>query len=176
MSNAMKMNTILFIILLACIGHSEELPIYFDPGIDSYIFNSRASTETLLRSNTPNISFGFSTYEFKLGDRHIIQFIAHPGGVKFEASGINIIEDLNSHLPILYPGTAITQKGIYLGMSKKELISKLGQPKVALNDTLEYKVENDAGILSKYNMSIYCGKYIFRQNKLVSFSFGFGYP
>lgn len=172
----MKIITILFIVLVAATVHSEELPIYFDPGIDSYIFYSRASTEPLLEGNTSNNDFGFSSYEFKLGDHHIIQFIVHPGSIKFEVSEIKIIADLNRHLPISYPGSAITQKGIYLGMSKEELISKLGQPKVGLNDILEYKAKNDAGILAKYNMPIYYGKYTFRQNKLVSFSFGFEYP
>jgi hypothetical protein len=172
----MKNITILFLVLLATAVHSEELPKYFDPGIDNYVFYSRTSTESLLEDKVPNPDFAFSTYEFKLGEIHIIQFIVHPGSVKYEVSEIKIIVDPNRKLPISYPGSAITQKGIFLGMSKEELISKLGKPKLGLDDMLEYKAKNDAGILAKYNMPIYYGKYTFRKNKLVSISFGFEYP
>lgn len=172
----MKIITILFVVLFAAKVHSEELPIYFDLGIDSYAFLSRSTTETLLKGSLTNNDYGFSTYEFKLGDHHIIQFIVHPGSVKYEVSEVKIIFDLNRHLTNSYPGSAITQKGIFLGMSKEELISKLDKPKMGLNDVLEYKAENDTEILAKYNMPIYYGKYTFRKNKLVSFSFGFEYP
>ncbi len=176
--NAMKFITILFIVLFALTVHSEELPIYFDPGIDCYVFYSRASTESLLKDKASDPKFGFNTYEFKLGENHIIQFIVHPGSLKYEVSEIKIIADPNRKLPISYLGSAITQKGICLGMSMEELITKLGKPKPnsRLSDILEYEAENDTGILAEYNMPIYYGKYTFKQNKLISFSFGFEYP
>ncbi|MCP4763830.1 MAG: hypothetical protein GY870_18810 [archaeon] len=172
----MRIITTLFILFFSTSVYSEELPIYFDPGIDSYNFYSRASTESLLKGKAANHEFGFSTYEFKLGDNHIIQFIVHPGGIKFKVNEIKIIADLNRNLSISYPGKTITKKGIYLGMCREELISKLGKPKMDENDKLKYKAENNKGILAKYNMPIYYGEYTFKRNELISFSFGFEYP
>ncbi len=163
------------VILFASSVHSEELPIFFDSGIDTYILESQDSTLMLLKDKKPNLDFGFNTYKFKLEDAHLIQFIVHPENLKYEVSEIKIIKGKNGDHSHLYPGKAITQKAISLGISKEDLISKIGKPKVATGNQYEYRTENHKGILKTYNMPIYYGKYKFVKNRLVSFSFGFEY-
>lgn len=172
----MKKITILILVLFVPSVYSEEKIKFLDSGIDSYMLESHDSTVMLLKGKEANPDLGFNTYEFKLGGTHTIQFIVHPGNLKYEVSEIKIIKGQNNHLKYTYPGKAITQKGISIGISKSELINKLGIPLLKKSNQLVYRTEYNKAILVKYNMPIYYGKYKFEKNKLVSFSFGFEYP
>ena len=77
----------------------------------------------------------------------------------------------------------VSGKGIQLGMSKARLISILGKPSKVMTAsnsvTFIYRIEDFEGkndFLSCYNMPIYFGNYLFKNNKLFKFNFGFEYP
>jgi hypothetical protein len=77
-----------------------------------------------------------------------------------------------------------TGKNIHLGITKSHLISTLGKPIHRASkgkfETYEYRIEdeemNKSNFLIHYNMPIYFGSYTFKNDKLVSFQFGFEYP
>ena len=172
----MKITTILFLFLFAPAVYAEELPVFFDSGIDSYMLSAHDTTLNLLKDRQESLDLGFHTYEFNLGHSHLIQFVVHPGSIRFEISEIQIIERQNKNPSYKYPGKGITKKGISLGITKEELIIKIGNPNRVTGDQYEYRAEYHGGILKRYNMPIYYGKYTFVKNRLVSFSFGFEYP
>jgi len=76
----------------------------------------------------------------------------------------------------------VTGKGIYLGMSKKDLIKILGpdftEKKEGNRLTVHYKIDDfeRSSFLKKYNLPTYYGSYDFERDKLVNFAFGFEYP
>ena len=78
-----------------------------------------------------------------------------------------------------------TEKGISLGMSKEELVNRLGNCYAALDSTkgymeLYYRIEapNDTktNLLLRHNMPIYYASYKVRNGGLEAFEFGFKYP
>jgi len=172
----MKITFILFLFLIVPAVYADELPVFFDAGIDSYMLSAQDTTLDLLKNRKESLDLGFHTYEFNLGESHLIQFVVHPGSVKFEISEIQIIEARNRSSSYKYPGKGISKKGISLGISKQDLISKIGKPTKVTGDQYEYRAEFNDGILKNYNMPIYYGKYTFDKNKLITFSFGFEYP
>ncbi len=82
-------------------------------------------------------------------------------------------------------GIIQTNNGIKLGISKEELISKLGKCYAPIDSTkkgiqLYYYFEthpnSKENILTKNNLLAYSATYTFWKNKLVAFQFGFEYP
>lgn len=82
-------------------------------------------------------------------------------------------------------GIIQTNNGIKLGISKEELVSKLGKCYVPIESTkngiqLYYYFEthpnSKENILTKNNLPAYSATYTFWKNKLVAFQFGFEYP
>jgi len=78
-----------------------------------------------------------------------------------------------------------TEKGIKLGMSKKQIIEKLGNCYVAKDSTngyielyyrLEYPNDSKTKLLERQNMPIYYASYKLWKDKLEKFEFGFEYP
>ena len=76
----------------------------------------------------------------------------------------------------------LTGKGIKLEITKQELIDSLGDPRETINEKgytiLSYRIDNyeQSDFLKHYNLPCYYGKYIFKNNKLIEFAFGFEYP
>lgn len=173
----MRKIIILFILLISSSVYCEELPTFFDAGIDAHNLLDQESTKALLENTKENQKSGFFIYEFALKGKHIIQLIVHPGSIKHAVSEIHIIDNNKKKLIDDYPNKAITAKGIFIGITKEDLVRKIGRPSyITDNNHYEYKSEYDQGILKKYNMPIYYGSYKFVNNHLVSFSFGFEYP
>jgi hypothetical protein len=78
-----------------------------------------------------------------------------------------------------------TEKGIKLGLTKEQVVAKLGSCYAIVNSANEcieiyYRIEipNDSKtkILERNNMPIYYASYNFCENKLRYFEFGFEYP
>jgi len=78
-----------------------------------------------------------------------------------------------------------TEKGIKLGMTKQEVINRLGKCYVAVDSTknlieLYYRIENPKDsrtkILESNNMPVYYATYGFWKNELKQYEFGFEYP
>ena len=61
-------------------------------------------------------------------------------------------ENVNTKNAATYPDNATTTKGISLGISKEELIKKIGKPAAVNGDRNIYRAEYHKGILKKYNL------------------------
>ena len=78
-----------------------------------------------------------------------------------------------------------TEKGIKLGISKKQIIDKLGncyvvkdssKNSIELNYRLELPDDSKTRILKSHNMPIYYASYKLTNDKLENIEFGFEYP
>ncbi len=78
-----------------------------------------------------------------------------------------------------------TEKGIKLGMSKQEVISRLRKCYVVVDSTkelielyyrIEYPKDSKTKILESNNMPVYYATYGFWKNELKQYEFGFEYP
>ncbi|WP_153800821.1 hypothetical protein [Foetidibacter luteolus] len=81
--------------------------------------------------------------------------------------------------------TIKTEKGIRLGMSKADVVSRLGNCYAALDSSknyieLYYRIETPkdtkTNLLGRHNMPIYYASYKIRNGGLEAFEFGFDYP
>jgi hypothetical protein len=78
-----------------------------------------------------------------------------------------------------------TEKGIKLGLTKKEVVARLGncfttsdsaKNSIAINYRLESPQDSKTKLLERQNIPIYYATYKFIDNKLIKFEFGFEYP
>lgn len=78
-----------------------------------------------------------------------------------------------------------TEKGIKLGMHKKQITDLLGNNYTAIDSTigfielyyrLELPCDSKTGLLARTNMPVYYASYKLRRNRLEKFEFGFEYP
>lgn len=111
----------------------------------------------------------------------------HPGDSKFQISIIKV-ENSNkgsNSYRILNFNSFKTQNGIKLGMSKNQIIEKLGKcyaPIDSTNNYIEiyYRIQapkdTKSKILENYNMPVYYASYKLRDDKLDNYEFGFEYP
>jgi hypothetical protein len=107
----------------------------------------------------------------------------YPGDMKFQFSEFDITATKSTNKEKIIPVPSFkTNNGIYLGITKKEIISKLGK-----NFTLHHSNHNNylyyeigdlphSVFLEKYNMPHYYAKYFLEQDRLVRYKFGFEYP
>jgi len=131
---------------------------------------------------------GDSTYVFYSSDKkQKLGMTVHPGDYYSQVSIFNISYSDNSkqNFRLISLREFKTEKGIKLGISKKEIIEKLGTCYVAKDSTtntieLNYRIElpNDSKtkLLTSNNMPIYYAKYRLINNKLENIEFGFEYP
>jgi hypothetical protein len=111
----------------------------------------------------------------------------HPGNVKNQISIFSVSYSDKKSLGYkqLNVATFQTEKGIKLGLTKEQVVAKLGSCYAIVdsaNECIEiyYRIEipNDSKtkILERNNMPIYYASYNFCENKLRYFEFGFEYP
>lgn len=81
---------------------------------------------------------------------------------------------------VLNDSTFMTESGIKLGMAKSDLIKIKGDNYLISenNNIIQYQVteSENQNFLHKYNLPLYYAKYIFVNEKLKDFEFGFEYP
>lgn len=131
---------------------------------------------------------GDSTHIFYSNDKkQKLGLTVHPGDYYSQISIFNISYSNNSkqNFRQINSREFKTEKGIKLGISKNEIIEKLGTCYVAKDSTknrieLNYRIElpNDSKtkLLTSNNMPIYYAKYRLTNNKLENIEFGFEYP
>ncbi len=119
---------------------------------------------------------------FSKDKKQKLTMVFHPGGVKNSFSEF-IVEYFkgNKAGKALEQTAFITSKGIYLGISDKELIGKLGSPSkkesIPGGSMFTYALSDmNHRFLKKHKMPSYYGKYTFADGKLIKFAFGFEYP
>ncbi|MCC6725955.1 MAG: hypothetical protein IT258_15715 [Saprospiraceae bacterium] len=131
---------------------------------------------------------GDSTHVFYSSDKkQKLGLTVHPGENYSQVSIFNISYSDNSKQNVqqIKSKEFETEKGIKLGISKREIIEKLGTCYVAKDSTknglvLNYRLElpNDSKtkLLKSNNMPIYYAIYRLTNDKLENIEFGFEYP
>jgi hypothetical protein len=119
--------------------------------------------------------------------RETLTLTQHPGDGRYSISIFKVENsDKADHgYRKLEIDTFKTEKGIKLGITKKEVIEKLGvsyfskdssKNSIELYYRLETPHDSKTKILESNNMPIYYASYRFWKDKLSSFEFGFEYP
>jgi len=131
---------------------------------------------------------GDSTHVFYSSDKkQKLGLTVHPGDYRSQVSIFNISYSDNSKQKIneLNFKEFKTEKGIKLGISKSEIIKKLGNCYLAKDSTktsieLNYRIEqprdSKTKLLQNNNMPIYYANYKLKNDKLENIEFGFEYP
>ena len=120
-------------------------------------------------------------------DNETLTLTQHPGDGKNQISVFCVtFSDKADHgYKQLNIETFQTEKGIKLGLTKEQVIRKLGNCYAVVDSTkdcieLYYRIDNPKDsrtkILETNNMPIYYASYIFCKNKLRYYEFGFEYP
>lgn len=176
----------ILIILLAFFSfasHAHELPIFFDSGMNG-VFLETASEESLINTTLCSNSIETQFCETNTSNTQRVKYTVHPGSLKYAVSLIEIrlISDIDNTSNMNLAGnneqrdTFSTHKGIYLGLSKTDIIKLLGKPTSNHHDLLTYHSKMNPKLLDRFNMPIYSANYHFKGNRLVYFKFGFEYP
>ncbi len=124
---------------------------------------------------------------YSLMDAETLTLTQHPGDGKNQISifSVSYSDKADHGYKQLDAETFQTEKGIKLGMTKEQVIGKLGNCYAVVDSTgecieLYYRIEtpNDSktNILESNNMPIYYATYTFCKDKLRYYEFGFEYP
>lgn len=115
-----------------------------------------------------------------------ITLISHPGSTDYEFAVFKVEkneEDTDGAYFESKVGKFVTESGIRLGMTEKELTSEKGKPSVNANKGENIKVYNyciveiyESEFLTENKMSGYFANYTFENGLLVAFEFGFINP
>jgi hypothetical protein len=111
----------------------------------------------------------------------------YPGDAKFQISILKVETSTKASFGYRQLNVASfkTEKGIKLGMNKKQIIEKLGNCYAPIDSTdgyieIYYRIESpkdtDSKLLEKNNMPMYYASYKLWNDKLVQYEFGFEYP
>ncbi|PWK52891.1 hypothetical protein C8D97_104109 [Pleionea mediterranea] len=167
--------------LLALISfalNAQELPRFFDPGINNISLAKDASNIIKLDQHNCSKLMYRSFCFLNKQKSEMIKLTTYPGGVNYHFSYIEVSKTNNTDYPSLFKNTSqfATHKGIKLGLSKSEVTSILGEPIQANKNYIMYKSINNDSLLKYYNMPIYKAEYWFNNDQLVEFKFGFINP
>jgi len=131
---------------------------------------------------------GDSTHIFYSNDKkQKLGLTVHPGSYYSQVSifHISYADKLDKNFRQINSKEFETEKGIKLGISKREIIKKLGNCYLAKDSTnnsieLNYRIENPndskTKLLTNNNMPIYYATYRLKNDKLEKIEFGFEYP
>jgi hypothetical protein len=129
-----------------------------------------------------------STHVFYSSDKkQILELKVHPGDSHNQVSIFKIFYTDNTKQNLRQLNSKIfeTEKGIKLGITKTEIIEKLGKcykikdstkNDISLNYRLELPNDSKTKLLKNNNMPIYYAIYRLTNNKLKNIEFGFEYP
>jgi len=124
---------------------------------------------------------------YSLMDAEILTLTQHPGDGKNQISvfSVSYSDKADYGYKQLKVENFQTEKGIKLGLTKKQLVEKLGSCYAVVDSTescieLYYRIENPkdskSKILERNNMPLYYATYTFCKDKLRYYEFGFEYP
>lgn len=131
---------------------------------------------------------GDSTHIFYSNDKkQKLGLTVHPGSYYSQVSIFNISYADKSQKNFRKINSKVfeTEKGIKLGISKREIIEKLGtcyetkdstKNSIELNYRIELPKDSKTKLLTSNNMPIYYAKYKLTNDKLENIEFGFEYP
>jgi hypothetical protein len=156
-----------------------------DTSILSLSIRDAKSGETFIKSDKPGSQDEYRYYSKNL--QQLLSLTQHPGDGKYQISIFRVEyakkEDYGYRK--LDVDTFKTEKGIMLGMSKADIINRLGNCYAGLDSTKEYmelyyRIEaphdTKTHLLANHKMPIYYASYKIRNGGLEKFEFGFEYP
>jgi hypothetical protein len=146
-----------------------------------------AKTAISIIGNKDKISRNDQYHYYSANGKEILTLNQHPGNGKYSMSIFKVEQsDKTDHdYKKLDIANFKTEKGIKLGLSKKQVIEKFGncyQAKDSSSSKIElyYRIEspNDTRtkLLKSHNMPIFYASYQFKKDRLTKFEFGFEYP
>lgn len=113
----------------------------------------------------------------------LLEVIFHPGSNRLEFSefGIEYACSPKKGIRSLTCKEFVTESGICLGISPEYLLSVKGEPDSILTGDeviFHYTIDDlpGSGFLQHYHLPVYYAYYVFVNNKLKKFKFGFEYP
>lgn len=180
--------TLFFLPVTASVAAPLVMPTSADISVSSIFLYDTASQKSVLGTDIPfdrQADIPMAVFASTDGRQSLTVF-THPGEVgeiaEFRVSYVSGAESPVRRLAGIKK--FITGKGINLGMSQSQVTSILGAPSNQQSKenlaTFNYRIEgvelNKSKFLAYYNMPIYYGIYKFKNNRLVSFQFGFEYP
>lgn len=153
----------------------------------SGIILRNANTTTSVIGDTDNYHQDEVYHYYSKDFNETLSLIQHPGDGKYNISIFRVQLSAKSQKEYrpLKVNKFRTEKGIELGLSKQQIIDKLGKCYITKDSTKEhielyYRIEepNDSKtkLLRNQNMPVYYASYILRNDKLQKFEFGFEYP
>jgi hypothetical protein len=131
---------------------------------------------------------GDTTYYFQNEDKkQILGVTVHPGDGYSQVSifQVKYVDNSKTKATPIAINQFATEKGIRLGLTKSEVVSKLGScydTSDGTKDVVEiiYRIEapqdSKTKFLQRQNMPIYYATYKFKSDKLIEYEFGFEYP
>lgn len=147
--------------------------------------NSESATKIIGSENNMDTLGHYRFYSKLKGE--ILTLTQHPGDSKNQISIIKVqkSDKPNGELKELNFDTFATGKGIKLGLTKKQIIEKLGDCYAPIDSTknyielyyvIEQPQDSKSKILEKNNMPKYFASYKLWNDRLEQFEFGFEYP
>lgn len=162
--------------------------VFYEPDTSVVEIKIRNAESTLNTLGKKTKLEGDSTHFFYSNDKkQKLGLTVHPGDSYNEVSIFNISYADKSKLNLreINSKEFETEKGIKLGISKRQIIEKLGtcyvvkdssQNSIELNYRLELPNDSKTKILKTNNMPIYYASYKLTNDKLENIEFGFEYP
>ena len=147
--------------------------------------NSSSADKVIGKNNKVDEREQYSFYS--LMDAETLTLTQHPGDGKNQISifSVSYSDKADHGYKQLNVETFQTEKGIKLGLTKEQIVAKLGNCYAVVDSTkdcieLYYRIGNSndskTKILKTNNMPIYYATYTFCKNKLKYYEFGFEYP
>jgi len=147
--------------------------------------DSESATKVIGNNNKMN-NVGEYKFYSKL-ESETLTLTQHPGDIKNQISIFKVEKSDKASYDFkeLNTDTFKTEKGIRLGLTKKQIIEKLGncyassdssKNYIELHYLIEAPKDSKSSILKNNNMPKYFASYKLRNNRLEEFEFGFEYP
>lgn len=167
---------------------SQTTCVFSDPDTSVVGIKIRNVESTLTVLGKQTKLTGDSTHVFYSSDKkQKLGLTVHPGDNYSQVSIFNISYSNNSkqNSPQINSKDFETEKGIKLGISKQEIIERLGncyegkdstKNAIVLYYKLEFPNDSKTQLLKSNNMPIYYATYRLASNKLENIEFGFEYP
>lgn len=130
---------------------------------------------------------GDTTYNFYSKDKkEVLGVTVHPGDYYSQISIFQVkYADKSNKATVSKIANFNTEKGIRLGLTKNDIVGRLGncytlsdssKNSFVINYRLEDPNDSKTKLLERQNMPIYYATYKFKNDKLIEYEFGFEYP
>ncbi len=157
-----------------------------DTSLSKINLRDAKSAESII-SNKDKIDESGQYHYYSTMYRETLTMTQHPGDGKYQISifKVEYSDKADYGYRKLNIDTFKTEKGIKLGLNKKQIIERLGHCYIAKDSSkgyieLYYRLEapndNTTKILERNNMPIYYASYKLWNDRLEKFEFGFEYP